>query len=235
MIYLILLLCFSLLLWWKWFLFLLLAWPIRSIKKHDLLWERANSQDRTFLNRSIAFVFRHIEWYVRYIDFQVGLIPSFAVRDFIYRHVFCVQMADKVVFHFGAEIRAHERLCIGERSIIGDRALLDARNGICIGKNVNLSSGIQIYTEQHDHRSPDFACNSDESFGVTIGDRVWLGPGVIVLHSVHIGEGAVVAAGAVVTKDVPPYTIVAGVPARAIGERTHNLRYQFSGDQGWYY
>ena len=136
----------------------------------------------------------------------------------------------KAVIYFGAEIREPYKLKIGEGSIIGDRAVLDARNGISIGANVNLSTEVHIWTEQHDHRDPDFKCNSDDSFRVVIEDRAWLGPRTTILHGVTIGEGAVVAAGAVVTKDVAPYTIVGGVPAKKIGERTHDLRYEFSGD-----
>lgn len=139
--------------------------------------------------------------------------------------------ADGTEDHYllGAEIRCHGKLKIGKGSIIGDKALLDARNGISIGKNVSFSSNISIYTEQHDHRDPMFRCNSSDAFSVNIGDRAWIGPNAIILHGVHIGEGAVVAAGSVVTKDVPPFTIVAGVPARKIGLRNKNLCYNFDG------
>ena len=149
---------------------------------------------------------------------------------FLYKKVCLVEIGPKAVIYFGAEIRDPYKLKIGEGSIIGDRAVLDARNGISIGANVNLSTEVHIWTEQHDHKDPDFKCNSDDSFRVVIEDRAWLGPRTTILHGVTIGEGAVVAAGAVVTKDVAPYTIVGGVPAKKIGERTHDLRYEFSGD-----
>lgn len=144
-------------------------------------------------------------------------------------------MMEKSVLHFGAEIRAPQKLVIGKGSIVGDRAILDARNGIIIGENVNFSSEVAIWTEQHDHRDPLFNCNSGDNYQVIIGNRVWLGPRVTVLHSVTIGEGAVVAAGAVVTKDVEPFTIVAGIPARQIGIRNPNLIYEFSGESGYFY
>ncbi len=170
--------------------------------------------------RKVTF---YIRGYMRYMDFQTGLIPSHHIRNFIYRRIFLVQMEQKVIICWGAEIRCPGKLKIGKGSIIGDKALLDARNGITIGKNVNFSSNISIYTEQHDHRDPMFRCNSSDAFSVNIGDRAWIGPNAIILHGVHIGEGAVVAAGSVVTKDVPPFTIVAGVPARKIGLRNKNL------------
>jgi len=176
--------------------------------------------------RKVTF---YIRGYMRYMDFQTGLIPSHHIRNFIYRRIFLVQMEQKVIICWGAEIRCPGKLKIGKGSIIGDKALLDARNGITIGKNVNFSSNISIYTEQHDHRDPMFRCNSSDAFSVNIGDRAWIGPNAIILHGVHIGEGAVVAAGSVVTKDVPPFTIVAGVPARKIGLRNKNLCYNFDG------
>lgn len=66
-------------------------------------------------------------------------------------------------------------------------------------------------------------------------DRAWIGPNTIILHSVHIGEGAVVAAGAVVTKDVEPYTIVAGIPAKKVGDRNRDLKYEFNGKYSPFY
>ena len=166
----------------------------------------------------------------RYWDFECGRIPSHRIRNFMYRTIWLIELAPKAVIYWGAEIRAGYNLTIGEGSIIGDNALLDARNKIIIGKNVNFSSRVSIYTEHHDHRDPYFRGNSDESFLVKIDDRAWIGPNVIILHSVHIGEGAVVAAGSVVTKDVPQFAIVAGIPAKVIGERNHDLRYEFDGN-----
>lgn len=120
---------------------------------------------------------------------------------------------------------------IGEGTIIGDNALLDARSGLRMGKNVNLSSNVSIYTLQHDHRDPYFGCPDPQKkkMSVEIDDRAWLGSNVIVLPGVHIGEGAVCCAGCVVTKDVPPYTVVAGIPAKRVGERPQVLEYEFDG------
>jgi len=124
---------------------------------------------------------------------------------------------------------------VGRGSIIGDNAILDAREHLTIGDNVNLSSNVSIYTLQHNHRSPLFDCKFDRDMGVTIGDRAWLGSNTIVLPGVTIGEGAVVCAGAVVTKDVEPYAVVAGIPARKVGERPRVLTYQFDGKTCWFY
>ncbi|MDE6341268.1 MAG: acyltransferase [Muribaculaceae bacterium] len=183
-----------------------------------------------FIGRLKKQARRYLEGYSRYMDLQVGLIPSHHVRNWIYRNVFGVRLDSKAVIYYGAEIRWHSKLSVGKGSIIGDRAILDARNGIEIGKNVNFSSEVQIWTEQHMHRDPWFRCISDRSNAVVIEDRVWIGPRVTILPSVKIGEGAVIGAGAVVTKDVEPYSIMVGIPAHKVGNRITDLKYEFSGE-----
>ena len=118
---------------------------------------------------------------------------------------------------------------IGKGTIIGENAILDGRAGLEIGNNVNFSSNVRIWTLQHDYRDPDFACNPEHYGPVKICDRAWIGPHTIILHDVTVGEGAVIAAGAVVTKDVLPYTLVGGGPAKQIGIRPRGLRYEFHG------
>jgi len=197
----------------------------QSKQKEDITSSANKKTSRTFK----SFVLNLLYGFNRYCDFECGRIPSHHIRDFMYRTIWLINLAPKAVIYWGAEIRAGYNLTIGEGSIIGDNALLDARNSIIIGKNVNFSSRVCIYTEHHDHRDPYFGGNSDRSFRVQIDDRAWIGPNVIILHSVHIGEGAVVAAGSVVTKDVPSFAIVAGIPAKIIGKRNHDLRYEFDG------
>jgi acetyltransferase-like isoleucine patch superfamily enzyme len=175
-------------------------------------------------------IFRLFEGYLRYADQKTGKIPSHTIRNSIYRNIFLINLSKKSTIYYGSEIRSSQNLHIGKNSIIGDKAILDARKGIYIGENVNLSSGVQIWTEQHDHGDPYFRCLTDSSYRVKIEDRAWIGPGVIILHSVTIGEGAVVAAGAVVTKDVPPYTLVGGIPAKKIGNRNNKLKYVLDAD-----
>lgn len=129
------------------------------------------------------------------------------------------------VIYYGCEIREPSRIHIGERSIIGDNSILDGRNEIYIGEDVVFASNVRIWTEQHDHRDPWFRCETQEKKPVIIDKHAWIGSHTIILHSVHIGEGAVVAAGAVVTKDVPPFTLVAGIPAKPVSARNKDLKY----------
>lgn len=166
----------------------------------------------------------------RFVIFNISTIPSLHVRKWLYKGLgVCVDK--NVVFHYRTEIRAPYNLKIGKGTIIGDNALLDARNGLAMGANVNLSSNVSIYTEQHDHRDPDFKCPNplERKMSVQIDDRAWIGSNVIILPGVHIGEGAVCCAGCVVTKNVEPYSVVAGVPAKKVGIRPEVLRYEFSG------
>lgn len=164
----------------------------------------------------------------RFMLFKVGMIPSFHARKFIYR-LLGVEIGKNAVFYFKTEIRAPYNLKIGKGAIIGDNALLDARCGLEIGENVMLSSNVSIYTLQHDHRDPFLRCTDDVIGKITIGNRAWIGSNAIILPGVTIGEGSVCCAGCVVTKDVEPYSVVAGIPARKVNERPKDLRYDNNG------
>jgi maltose O-acetyltransferase len=105
---------------------------------------------------------------------------------------------------------------IGTDTIIGDHAFLDGRAALVIGNHVDIASYVMIYNSEHDLESEKFEAIEEP---IEIGDYVFIGPRAIILPGVKIGKGAVVAAGAVVTKDVPDFAIVGGVPAKVIGER----------------
>jgi acetyltransferase-like isoleucine patch superfamily enzyme/glycosyltransferase involved in cell wall biosynthesis len=111
---------------------------------------------------------------------------------------------------------------IGSNTVINRFCYLDGRVPLKIGNNVNISHYTLIQTLTHDPQNPDFVCLEGP---VEIGDYAWIGARAIICPGVKIGEGAVVGAGAVVTRDVPPYMIVAGNPARPIKERSRDLRY----------
>ena len=163
-----------------------------------------------------------------------GEIHSHRIRNFIYRHIYKMRLGEKATIYADCEIRNIAQLSIGKGSIIGDNAILDARAGINIKENVCLASNVSIWTYQHDYRDPYFRCNEGHFGPVTIENRAWIGPNTIILHDVVIGEGAVVAAGSVVTKNVPPFSLVAGIPAKVIGERPKDLRYEFDGTHRHY-
>ena len=153
---------------------------------------------------------------------MAGKLPIHRLRVAILR-AWGADISSSTTIAHGFEIRAARKLTIGDRTIIGNDAVLDARGGLTIGSNVNFSTGVQIWTAQHSWDDPNFTLERNPT---TIGDRVWLGPRTTVLPGVTVGEGAVVAAGAVVSRDVPPFSLVGGVPAKVLGERRADLTYQ---------
>lgn len=153
---------------------------------------------------------------------QLGFFPSHMVRNFFYRRSGLTLPRSSSV-HWRAEFYHPGGIVIGANCIVGDTCFLDGRDGIRLGRNVNIGSHVSIYTRQHDVDDPDFA---EVGGPVDVGDYAWIASHAVVLPGVSIGEGAVVAAASVVTKDVPPYTLVGGNPACVIRERNHNLRYQ---------
>ena len=124
---------------------------------------------------------------------------------------------------------------IGKDTIIGEGVVLDGRAKVTIGDHVDIASEVMIYSSQHDMHSNSFAeIESVISKEVSIEDYVFIGPRAIILPGVTIKEGAVVGAGAVVTKDVESHMIVGGVPAKVIGEREEkNLTYRL-GRAAWF-
>ncbi|MDW2982694.1 MAG: acyltransferase [Rhodanobacter sp.] len=124
------------------------------------------------------------------------------------------------VFVTGYPVRANVR--IGDNCVINRETYLDGRVGVVIGNNVNVSFQVCILSLHHDHNLPSFPAIGGV---VTIHDHAWIGARAIILPGVTIGEGAVVAAGAVVNRDVGEYEVVGGVPARKIGERNRDIQY----------
>jgi acetyltransferase-like isoleucine patch superfamily enzyme len=121
----------------------------------------------------------------------------------------------------------HAGIRIGRDGLISEYTVIRGQGGVTIGDRVYTSPMTQIVAVNHvfDDRERPFIEQGITAEGIVIDDDVWLGAGAVVTDGVHIGRGAVVAAGAVVTADVPPHTVVAGVPARVVrqvGERDRN-------------
>lgn len=165
---------------------------------------------------------------VRTMIFFTGVIPSHTIRNWLYRHVFRVRFAKSAVIYSNVEIRAPWNLIVDDGAIIGDKCILDARSGLYIGPNVNVSTGCWIWSLQHDVNSPYFSVEG-EGLPVIIKERVWLSCRTTILPGTTVGEGCVLCAGAVCTRDCKPYGIYGGIPAKRIGERNHNLQYEFDG------
>ncbi|MEH2295892.1 acyltransferase [Nostoc sp.] len=158
-----------------------------------------------------------------------GYVPSHFFRNFVYRS-FGVKLAQTSSILSRTRFMNPQALSIDEHTAIGHDCIFDARQGISIGSCVNLASETRIYTMQHDIDDPFFETTGAP---VVIEDYAYIGTCVIILPGVRIGKGAVVASGAVVTKDVAPYTMVGGVAAKFIRERSQYLRYKLNHSK-WY-
>lgn len=160
-------------------------------------------------------------FYNYWLDFQVaslwllGYVPSHVFRQTLFR-LNGVKLGRKSTIHLGARFYQPKNICIGDDTIIGDHATLDGRDKLIIGNHVDIASEVMIFNSQHDIHSENFAPIEKP---VMIDDYCFIGPRAIILPGVKLGWGAIVGAGAVVTKDVPDLTIVAGVPAVPIGHR----------------
>jgi len=159
---------------------------------------------------------------ILYLIFLVGRVPSHVFRLLMYRHVFGVKIGRGSTVHWGCRFFQPNGVLIGDHSIIGNDVFLDGRYGLTIGNNTNIGGEVAIFTAEHDVDDPAFKMVGG---AVAIDDYVYIGSRATILPGVAIGKGAVVATGAVVTKDVPPYTVVGGVPARKIKERARDLEY----------
>lgn len=145
----------------------------------------------------------------------VGYIPIHTIRKIFYI-ASGIDMSLTSTIHIGANFFKPSNIKIGRDTIIGDHCFLDGRAPLTIGNHVGIASQVLIYNDEHNIHSDNY----ENSFGpVEIGDYVFIGPRAIILPNVKIGKGAVVAAGAVVTKNIPDFEIWGGIPAKKINDR----------------
>jgi acetyltransferase-like isoleucine patch superfamily enzyme len=112
----------------------------------------------------------------------------------------------------------HSGIKIGKECLVGEYSIIRGQGGVTIGDRVFTSPFSQIIAVNHIFDDPNrpFAEQGITAQGITIEDDVWIGSGAIITDGVTVGRGSVVAAGAVVSKDVPPHSVVGGVPAKLI-------------------
>jgi acetyltransferase-like isoleucine patch superfamily enzyme len=156
-------------------------------------------------------------------NYLINHVPSFTMRRLWYQRVMGVTYGPRAGIHLGCHLWSYSPrqvrrsgFRLGAYSRVNRNCCLDVRGGLDIGDNVSISPDVRILTATHGVNDPGFRV---ETRPVTIEDNVWIGTGAMILPGVTVGRGGVVAAGAVVTRDVPPLAIVAGVPARQVGER----------------
>ena len=140
---------------------------------------------------------------------------------YIFVKSFISSCGENCNFEQGASISS--KLEIGDNSGVGIRAVISGKT--TIGKNVMMGPEAVIFNRNHEHADINVPM-CDQGFEiekpVVIGDDVWIGRRVMIMPGCHIGSGSIIGAGAVVTKDVPPYSVVVGVPAKVIKNRAFN-------------
>jgi len=112
-------------------------------------------------------------------------------------------------------------LIVGNNSAIGAQSFIGAQGGITLGNDVIMGPGVRIFSENHNYNHCDILIRKqgETRKAVLIENDCWIGSGVTILGGVTIGRGSVIAAGSVVAKDVPPYSVAAGIPAKVIKSR----------------
>ena len=188
-------------------------------------------KDRNNQPLTLAEVIKKItnRFYNYYLDLKISLLwllgftPSHIIRKIIFK-LAGIKIGRRSTLHIGARFYQPKNISIGQGTIIGDHATLDGRAQLTIGNHVDIASEVMILNAEHDLSSPNFSSIEEP---VEIKDFCFIGPRAIILPGVTIGRGAVVAAGAGVTKDVPELSIVGGGSAREITKRdSKNLNYR---------
>jgi len=150
-----------------------------------------------------------------FYNLLVGNVPSHAVRQAFLR-LAGMKLGRRSTLLRGIIVTTPNQIAIGDHTIIGYSCFLGGEAGLTIGSNVNISSFTVILGGGHDYNDPTFLAVRRPT---VIEDYAWLATRSTILSGVRIGRGAVVSAGSVISQDVPPYWVMAGVPARKVGER----------------
>lgn len=160
----------------------------------------------------------------------VGYFPMHMFRRFFYR-LFGMKIGSGSTLHMFATFYDVRNIKIGRDTVIGEWAVLDGRAALTIGDHVATATGVMIYNGEHDINDENFKAKFEP---VVIEDYVFIGPRAIILPGVTVKKGAVVAAGAVVTRDVDEFTVVGGVPAKPIAERSSKNPSYKVGRAAWF-
>lgn len=185
------------------------------------------------IKNNIIFLFLK-DFFMRYVlNGIIAFIPSWFIRK-NYMKFLGAEIGKYSYINMNVYIKdIRKNLKIGNYVNINQGSIFLCAGGIEIGNNVSISHRVGLFSDGHDVQSPDFAYIKGK---IKIEDYVWIGANAMILsgkNGITIGKGAVVCAGAVVTKNVEPFSIVAGVPAKAIGKRNENLEYYPLKDVFW--
>jgi maltose O-acetyltransferase len=163
---------------------------------------------------------RHFKFYFKYYltNHWINRIPFHCVRQFWYRRMMGIKIGRHVQIWLGCKFVGDNisEIEIADHVVISNDVTINASRPICIGERTTIASGVKILTTDHDPQDPHFA---PRKASVTIGARVWIATNAILLKGTTVGNGSVIGAGAVVSGEIAPLSLVAGNPGRVFGKR----------------
>lgn len=159
---------------------------------------------------------------VEWLNITYQIVPN-PLRSYYLRMYGIRIRGGKSCVHRGCRFFHIGKVIIGQNTVINFGCYLDNRRGISIGDNVGIAHNTKIYTLGHDLDDSQF---KTKGASVTINDNAFIFSNALIMPGVTIGEGAIVLAGSVVVKDVGPWTIVGGNPAKKIRERNREIAYK---------
>lgn len=168
-------------------------------------------------------IVKHIYYfYVRFLLNRIFCYIQFwCIRKFFYL-LSGMKIGKGSIINMGVYVLEPRKIKIGNYSHINQGCILDGRGSLIIGNSVSISHRVSIITGSHDVNSDEFA---GKFCPIIIDNYVWIGINATILQNVHIGKGAVIAACALVVKDIESFNIVGGVPCKTIGQRNNTINY----------
>jgi maltose O-acetyltransferase len=178
------------------------------------------------MKRIIIEILREIYmWYIAALNFGFTYLPYNFMRVAVMRYLYFIKIGPGTTVGIGVQFKKPRGMVIGRNTNINPGVRLDGRGGLTIGDNVDIGEDVVFYCGYHDVNDPYYRTKLGP---IVVQDRACVLARSTIVFGVTIGEGAVVAAMTLVRKDVEPYTIVGGVPAKVIGERSRDLRYELN-------
>lgn len=142
------------------------------------------------------------------------------LRAFFYG-IFLKKKGKRVYICKGVTIMSPQNVELGNDVYLGKNVTIAGQKGVTIGKDSIINHNVNIISVNHVYEDPNKTIKEQGYYGspINIGEDVWIATGAVILQGIKIGKGAVIGANAVVTKDVAPYTLVGGIPAKFIRRR----------------
>ncbi len=140
--------------------------------------------------------------------------------------IFLKKLGKHVFICKGVTIMSPQKVELGDNVYLGKNVTIAGQAGVTIGANSIINHNVNIISVNHVYQDSSKTIREQGYYGgpISIGEDVWIATGAVITKNTKIGKGAVIGANAVVTKDVPPYALVGGVPAKLIGQRKANLK-----------